>query len=73
MKKLIGLLKRIGKTTARIVIVLTSIAVSFAIIFFFRYIGLKGGMGFIVGVFATGVFFMLDNPILIMFREKLIK
>lgn len=44
-----------------IFVTIASIAIFLGVIFFFRWIGLKGLLGFAVGVLITGFMFMTNN------------
>lgn len=59
--------------TISIIITLMSIATFFAVIFYFRWGGLRGLSGFIIGVLATGFLFMSKHPLLQVYREYILK
>ncbi len=67
------LLIKIGKTTKRIVFITLSIGISLGIILFFRWLGFKGLLGFIVGVMLTGFMFMTDNIYVKVFMNYILK
>ncbi len=56
-----------------ILITLISISVFFGVILFFRWVGLKGLLGFAVGVTATGFLFMSKHPQIQVFKEMILK
>lgn len=70
LKEIITSLK---KSLNRFLIIVVGITVTLGIIFFFRYIGLKGFMGFTFGVVVTGFIFMSDNIIIKSWREMTLK
>lgn len=63
----------IRKIVIRIIIALMSIATFFGVIYFFRFIGLKGVLGFTVGVLLTGFLFMSEHPFIVVYREMVLK
>ena len=56
------LLIKILKNIRGYIFIFLSLAISIGIIFFFRFVGLKGLMGFALGVLLTGYIFMTENP-----------
>ncbi len=60
-------------TIVNILRILIAISISLGILLFFRYIGFKGGAGFIVGVLITGYILMSENPFIMAYREMFIK
>ncbi len=63
---------RIWKPIRRIIFIVTSIGISLGIIFFFRWVGLKGLLGFAIGVLLTGFMFMTDNLYIRVFMEYIL-
>lgn len=50
--------------------IIISVGTFFAIIYFFRYIGLKGILGFVVGMFVMTFLFLSKNPLIRFIIQK---
>lgn len=70
MKKILLTIKLALIKTVTVVI---SIGLFLAVIMFFRWGGLRGLIGFGIGVMATGFVFLSDNPFIQVYRELIIK
>lgn len=70
MKKIFAVLKR---ELIRILIIVISVVIFLGIIFFFRWVGLKGVLGFAFGVLVTGFIFMSNHPFIMVYREMILK
>ncbi len=57
----------------RFIIIALTIGIFFGVIMFFRYVGLKGLLGFAVGVLITGFVFMSNHPFIMVYREYFLK
>lgn len=68
MKKVFLSLK---KTVTRFLLIVFGISFTLGVIFFFRWIGLKGFIGFTVGVLLAGILLMSDHPYIQAYREHM--
>lgn len=75
--KIKEILKRILKQTLlfirRFMITLIIIGMTIGVILYFRWGGLKGLLGFAVGVLVTGFLFMSEHPMIQVYREMILK
>lgn len=56
-----------------ILLVLFSIGIFFGIIFFFRFIGWKGLLGWAVGGLMVGYVMLSEQPFIVMYREYFLR
>lgn len=66
-------LNKIIRTSRRILFITISIAISLAVILYFRWGGLKGLLGFAVGVLITGYMFMTENLYIRAFMDYMLQ
>lgn len=70
IKKILLSLKKLLIT---VIIISFSIGIFFGIIYFFRYVGLKGLLGFVVGGLLVGYVMISEHPFIVVYREYFLK
>ena len=73
MTSLKGMFASLKKSLISFTMIVMGISITLGIIFFFRFLGLKGFMGFVFGVIVTGFIFMSDNTYIKAWREMTLK
>ena len=56
-----------------ILLIIITIGMFLGILFFFRYIGWKGILGFVIGGLLVGYVMLSENPMIVVYRESYLK
>ncbi len=64
---------KLRKVVISILLIIISIGMFFGVIFFFRYLGLKGLLGFAVGGLLVGYVMLSEHPFIAVYREQFLK
>ena len=57
----------------RILSIIIALGISFTVFIFFRFIGLKGLLGFVIGGLAVGFAMLSEHPMIVVYREYFLR